>query len=238
MTSLSPNIENIYSSVYNLITIKIIWNERTFYEKNFLSKVIILSTSFILAGALFNTSNRILAATLNTTSEIRMQDNLKNSQVEDTQFVDLQVGITMIDKDGAIHQLKLYNSVEENGRQINSYRLKVDGNNGYFAEVDYKVATYSNGQRALTVNWYNLKATPSSAPVKASIALHKFSGSNYQMEFWSTPKNAAPGVQSVNKRFVVDPNYTIQIEARTVKTYGNPNGYGTTYVPVVSVRNY
>ncbi len=196
-------------------------------------KIIILSTAFVLGGSLFNSPINVFANDIKNNYSINVND-----KVEETEFVDLQVGVPTIDKDGFVHNLRLYNSVEENGRQINSYRLRVDGNNGYFAEVDYKVATYSNGQRALTVNWYNLKATPSSAPVKASISLHKFSGSTYRMEFWSTPKNASPGVHTVNKRFVVEPNWTIQIEARTVKTYGNPHGYGTTYVPVVSVRNY
>lgn len=166
-------------------------------------------------------------------------ENIINNNVnKETKLVALNVNETIIDENGLKHELKLLNSRIENGRQIQDFRLKVTGSHNYFSEVDYTVISFNNGKRTLKINWYNIAATPSYVPVKTGISLHKFSGSTYNMDFWKTPANAKPGVTTVNKSFNIDNNWTVQVEARTVRAVGNPGLPGTSYFPKTVVRNH
>lgn len=137
-----------------------------------------------------------------------------------------------------MYSLELIESKKLEGKQVNNFRINIQGNNGYFTEVDYTVITYNSRQRTLTVNWYNMKSTPMYVPVKVGVSIHMFSGNTYKMDIWKTPNNVSPGVVNVDKRFVVDREWTIQVEARTVKAYGNIGDYGTTYIPQTVVRNH
>ncbi len=156
---------------------------------------------------------------------------IKNTALDITNLNNSKINI-----DGFTVETKLISSEKNRSTQNDHFRLIVTGNSEYFSEVDYNVTTYSNGRRVLTINWTNVVDTPSYVPVGVGVALHKYSGSTYDMYFWQS--NNTKGVNYVNKSFTIENNWTVQVELSTVNTIGNPGLPGTTYIPKTIVRNH